>query len=265
MLPAVRNSDAKQKDADRAVVVAVTSRAVFESGGADDDEDQDQVYEVGTAFPLLQALQRVNHRLLEENPVESLLFDVVLITTDRRRQRQSSRITASTRHYGLEVGRFCFAAEEDFIESLLKNNVRLFLSTDRNEAAQASQQGVFSALLDQQTASFPSEQLRILFCGDAIIRPDTGPTPASRQAAQSFSAQLGEMRRSFSVLDSPLSIVLVTSRGGRESCGEALRALRSRGVSVDEAYCLAGSPRGRMLSLLRPHFMLSDGFGDLEG
>lgn len=258
MVSTIQNTDVKQKDADRAVVIAVTSRAVFESGA----DDGDDVYGAGVAFPLLQALQRVNERLLEENPAESLLFDVILITTDSQQQQQSSRIISSTRHYGLEVSRFCFSSEEDFIESLLKNNVQLFLSTDRNEVPRASQKGVLSALLDQQVA--PSEQLRVMFCGDAVIRPDTDPMPASRLAAQNFSAQLGKMRQRFSMLDSPLSIVLVTSHGGRESCGGALRTLRSRGLSVDEAYCLAGAPRSPILSVLRTHFLLSDGFCSLE-
>ncbi|XP_069018609.1 cytosolic 5'-nucleotidase 1B isoform X1 [Embiotoca jacksoni] len=269
MVSTVQNTDVKQKDADRAVVVAVTSRAVFESGA----EDSDGVHGAGIAFPLLQAFQRVNERLLEENPAESLLFDVVLITTDSQQQQQSSRIISSTRQHGLEVSRLCFSSEEDFIESLLKNNVQLFLSTDRNETSQASQKGVLSALLDETAASCPSEQLRVLFCGDAVIRPDAGPTSASKRAAQdkftffpaqSFSAQLGEMRRRFGVLDSPLSITLMTSGGGRESCGGALRTLRSLGVSADEAYCLAGAPRGPILSLLRHHFLLSDGLGAVE-
>ncbi|TDH09769.1 hypothetical protein EPR50_G00091840 [Perca flavescens] len=256
MVSTIQNTDVKQKDADRAVVVAVTSRAVFESGA-----DGDDVYGMGVAFPLLQALQRVNKRLLEENPAESLLFDVVLITTDSQQQQQSCRIISSTRHYGLEVSRFCFSSEEDFVESLQKNNVQLFLSTDSNEAPQASQKGVLSALLDRQEA--PSEQLRVMFCGDAVNRPDAGPMPASRQAAQNFSAQLGEMRQRFGMSDSPLRIVLVTSHGGRESCG-ALRTLRSHGVNVDEAYCLAGAPRSPILSVVRPHFLLSDGFSGLE-
>lgn len=42
---------------------------------------------------------------------------------------------------GLEVSRFCFSSQEDFTESLLKNNVQLFLTTDRNEALRASQNG----------------------------------------------------------------------------------------------------------------------------
>uniref|UniRef100_A0A3Q3JTU6 Cytosolic 5'-nucleotidase 1A-like n=1 Tax=Monopterus albus TaxID=43700 RepID=A0A3Q3JTU6_MONAL len=249
-----------QKDADHAVVIAVTSRAVFGSG-ADDDE----VYGEGLAFPLLQALQRVNEHLLMNNPAELLLFDIVLLTTDSQQQQQSPRIISSTRHYGLEVGRFCFSSEEDFVENLLKNNVQLFLSTDRNEASQATQRGVLSALLDHQTASCPSEQLKVLFFGDAVIQPDTGPTPPSRQAARSFSAQLGEMQRRFTMSDSPLSIGLVTWRGGRDSCADALHTLRSRGVRVDEAYCLAEAPWGPILSVFRPHFLLSDGFGGLEG
>ncbi|XP_028286850.1 cytosolic 5'-nucleotidase 1B isoform X2 [Parambassis ranga] len=178
MVSTVQNTDVKQKDADRAVVVAVTAGAAFDTGV----EDDNGVYRAGVAFPLLQALQKVNERLLEENPDESLLFDVVLITTDsQQQQQQSSGIMSSTRHYGLEVSRFCFSSDEDFVESLLKNKVHLFLTADRSEVVQASRSGVLSALLDEHTASCPSEQLRVLLCGDAIIQPDVGLTPASRQ------------------------------------------------------------------------------------
>lgn len=247
------NPDVKQKDCERAVVVAITSGALF------GPEDTEGVLRPGVAFPLLQALQRVNKRLLEEDPAESLLFDVILVTTDDH-QEQSDRIISSTRHHGLEVGRFCFSSKEDFIESLLKNNVRLFLSTDRNQVALASQRGVISALLEEHTASPPSEQLRILFCGDAIVQPEANETPASKEAAKTFLCQLGEIRRRFGPLDSPLSITVMTSHGGRESCGSALRRLRSFGISADEAYCLAGAPRDPILSVLRPHFLLTDGF-----
>ncbi|KAM9854874.1 cytosolic 5'-nucleotidase 1A [Aulostomus maculatus] len=247
----VPNTDVRQKDAAHAVVVGITSSAVF---GADDGDD---VYGVGVAFPLLQALQTVNERLLQENPSESLLFDVVLITTNSQQQQQSSRIISSTRHYGLEVSRFCFSNEEDFVDSLLKNDVQLFLSTNRSEALRAAQRGVLSTLLDLPTAPGPSEQLRIVFCGDAVIRPEPDPNWLSCRTTQRFSAQLGEMRRKFGVLDSPLSVILVTLHGGRESCGGALKRLRSHGLSVDEAYCLAGAPRGPILSVLHPHFLLS--------
>lgn len=81
---------------------------------------------------------------------------------------------------------------------------------------------------------------------------------------QSFPVQLGKMRQRFGMLNSPVVIILVMSQGGRESCNGALQALRSCGVSVDEAYCLAGAPRSPIISLLHPHFLLSDGFSELE-
>lgn len=259
MVATIQNTQVKQKDADGAVVVAVTTRAVFAS-----EADGDDVYGMGVAFPLLQVLQKVNERLLEENPAESLLFDVVLITTDSQQQQQNSRIISSTRHYGLEVSRFCFSSEEDFVESLLENNVLLFLTTDRNEVPQASQKGVLSALVDQQMALCPPEQLRVLFCDETISRPDTGPLLASQRAAQSFLGQMGKMRQRFGLIDSPLIFILVTLHGGRESCASALRSLRTNGVSMDEVYCLAGAPRGPILSLLHPHFLLSNCFSSLD-
>lgn len=49
---------------------------------------------------ILQALQRVNECLLEKNPNESLLFDVILMISDSQQQQQRSRIISSTRHHG---------------------------------------------------------------------------------------------------------------------------------------------------------------------
>ncbi|XP_028304616.1 cytosolic 5'-nucleotidase 1A [Gouania willdenowi] len=249
MASTVQNTDVKQKNAEHTVVVAITSHSVFES------RDGDDVFGAGLAFPLLQALQRVNEQLLEGNPDESLLFDVVLVTTDRKQQQQRSLIMSSTTHHGLDVSRFCFSCEEDFVESLQTNAVDLFLSTDRKELLQASEQGVVSALLETHSASPPLEQLRILFCGDFLIQPDAGLKLAGAQSAKGFLSRLGEVRRRFSVQDSPLSITVLTSRGGRESCGSAICVLRSFGINADEAYCLAGAPRAPILNVLQPHFI----------
>ncbi|XP_041651776.1 cytosolic 5'-nucleotidase 1B [Cheilinus undulatus] len=256
MASTILNTDVEQKDAHSAVVVAVTSRDVFK----DEENEVHDVLHVNESFQLLQILPKLNKLLKERNPEEYLLFDVILITTDSQQQQQSSRIISSTKHHGLEISRFCFASEEDFIESLQKNNVQLFLTTDRNEASQATQKGVLSALLDQQIALSPSDQLRILFCEDAATQPDTESVTASKQAVQGLAAQLGEMRRRFSMSDSPLCFILVTSHSGRESCANSLLTLRSSGLSVDEVYCLAGAPQGPIMSVLQPHFTLSVSF-----
>lgn len=72
------------------------------------------------------------------------------------------------------------------------------------------------------------------------------------------------MQQRLGIVDSPLSTILVTSRGGRESCCSALKTLRAHGLSVDEAYCLAGAPRQPILSLLRPHLLFSDTLSNFE-
>ncbi|CAJ1056001.1 cytosolic 5'-nucleotidase 1B isoform X2 [Xyrichtys novacula] len=216
------------------------------------------------ARKLLMLMHEMNERLQQESAKELLQFDVVLITTDSQQQQQSSSIISSTKHHGLEISRFCFANEEDFVESLQTNNVQLFLTSDKSEASQATQKGVLSALLDHQEASPPSDQLRIMFCEDAIIQPDTGPTPANREAIQGFAAQLGEIRRRFSLADSPLCFILVTAHGSKDSCASSLLTLRSSGISVDEAYCLAGAPRDPIMPLLQPHFTIRISFSDLE-
>ncbi|XP_077373865.1 cytosolic 5'-nucleotidase 1A [Festucalex cinctus] len=251
MASTIANVDVKQKDAEQALVVAISCSAVLEDAG----DDGDDVHGVGVAFPLMQALQSVNRRLVAANPAESLLFDVLLVTTDERRRRQSARVVSSTKHYGLEVSRFCFSGREDFVESLLANQVHLFLSTEPEEVTLASQRGVLSALLGRQSWSSPSEQLRVLLYADDII--NTAPAN-SIPAAQRFWSRLGAMRGRFGVLDSPLSVSVVTARGGRQKFGDALATLRSRGLDADEAHCLAGAPRGPILELLRPHFLLGD-------
>lgn len=72
------------------------------------------------------------------------------------------------------------------------------------------------------------------------------------------------MRQRFDFFNSPLAIVLVTSHGSRDSCSSAVKMLRSHGVFVDEAYCLAGAPRATILSVLRPHFLLKGSLGSTE-
>lgn len=256
MASMILNTDVKQKAADRAVVIAITSQAVFK-----DEVDGDQeVLQLNQSSQLLKLLHKLNERLEEENPEEHLLFDIILITTGSKQQQQSSRIISSTKHYGLDISRFCFSGDKDFIESLQKNNVQLFLTADGNEAMQATQKGVLSALLDHHGLSSPSDQLRILFCEDASLQPDSGSATASKRAVQSLASQLGSMRQRFGLSDSPLCFILVTSHGGKERCADSLLTLRSSGLSIDEAYCLAGAPRGPIMSVLQPHFTVSISF-----
>lgn len=245
----VEHPDIAQVGAENALVIAVSVGAVF---GAEEGEG----YGAGVAFPLLQAVQRVNERLLQMDPSESQRFEVILISTNRVQQQQKERLQSSATAHGLQIQGFCFSCEDDFTDSLQQQKVHLFLTTDSTEATQAANKGVLSAVLDPLSASGPSEQLRVLFCADTILDSSSGLKTRTDQAAQALSSRLGKMRQRFGISDSPLSLVLLTAHGGLNRCRSALKSLRTDGVEVDEAYCLGGLPREPIMPLLRPHFLL---------
>lgn len=244
----VENAERAQVGAENNLIVAVSVRAVF---GAEEGE----VYGAGVAFPLLQAVREVNQRLLQIDS-ESECFQVILISTDGAQQQQKEKIQTSCTHHSLQIHSFSFSNEDDFPQSLLQNKVHLFLTDDSNEAEEAANQGVLSALLDPLSAAGPSQQLRVLFCADAILDPSSGLKSGRLEAAQVLGCRLGRMRQKFSLVDSPLVLVLLTAHGGLNRCCAALKQLRTDGVGVDEAYCLGGSPRATLMPLLRPHFLL---------
>ncbi|KAK7893130.1 hypothetical protein WMY93_022282 [Mugilogobius chulae] len=245
----VVNTDVKQVGSENALVIAVSHGAVF---GAEDEDVH------GVAFPLLQAVQKVNERLqqLKSSDSEPVQLEVVLICTNRAQQQQRDQVQTRTRAQGLQIHKFSFSCEDDFTDSLLENKVHLFLTTNSDEATQAANKGVLSAVLDPESACGPSEKLRIMFCGDAISDPGAESMSGSRQAKQVFWSHLGKIRQKFGVEDSPLTLVLLSSHGGIDGCCSALRSLRTAGLNVDEAYCLGGSPRKLIMSVLRPHFLL---------
>lgn len=275
----VRNPDVKQRDAAQAVVVAVSSDAIF-------DPEVEQVHGAteplrkGDAFSFMKAIQVVNERLLTLNSDETLLFDVILLSNDS--EEKHSRIIASAKHYGLDIGRFCFCNKEDSIESLQSNNVKLFLSTDTNDVCKALQKGVPAALLYRQTDPHPQteDQLKVVFSGDVIGSSEEmlhglreqGFTETQLQAfktakgsVKEFAVLMGEMRRRFGLEGSPLCTGLMTVWSSRDVCASALKTLRGWGLLVDEAFCLAGAPRSPILNLVRPHIVCLDGLYHMEG
>ncbi|XP_072291420.1 cytosolic 5'-nucleotidase 1A-like [Eucyclogobius newberryi] len=256
MAETIENADVEQVGAENALVIAVSHDAVFgDDDGALSRAGDGAVSGAGLAFPLLQAVQSVNERLSQLNPPddsESVRLKVVLVCAHRvqQQQQQKDQVQSRARSHGLQIDRFSFPRKDDFADSLVANKVHLFVTTNASEATRAADRGVLSALLDPVSACGPPEQLRVMFCGDSII------DPKSHQAAQVFWSRLGQIRQRFGVADSPLSLVLLSSHGGISGCRGALQSLRTVGLNADEAYCLGGSPRKPLMSLLRPHFLL---------
>lgn len=209
-----------------------------------------------------QAIAQVNKRLLEKNPSETLLFDLILVSTEESEEHQT-RILLSLQHHALEISRLCVCTAEDLVEGLRSNNVKLFLSTDSSDVLRASQGGIAAAQLVQQTALHSTEQLRVGFydnadgfLDDCTARLNPEGNTDAQEPLREFSALVGRMRQRFRLDDSPLSTCLITELGTRDTCLQALKMLRSWGLDVDEAYCLAGAPRDPILSLVKPHVLV---------
>ncbi|KFV49019.1 Cytosolic 5'-nucleotidase 1B, partial [Tyto alba] len=149
----VLNTDVKQKDPSEALVIAVTTRAIFnleeehqlylEKGREEytrhQKANQDKPLRPGTAFAFIQAAQYVNEKILESNPAEKDLFDILVLSNNS--PESGVRIINSTKHYGLEISKFCFVSDEDSTQYLKSHGVKLFLSADRTDVCNALRRG----------------------------------------------------------------------------------------------------------------------------
>lgn len=118
----VINTNIKQKNPSTALVIAVTTRAIFnleaehklylEKGKEEytrhQQASQDKPLPPGTAFAFIQAVQYVNEKILESNPAERELFDILVLSNNR--SESSVRIINSAKHYGVSAA-FVFQQE----------------------------------------------------------------------------------------------------------------------------------------------------------
>ncbi|XP_043915738.1 cytosolic 5'-nucleotidase 1B-like [Protopterus annectens] len=290
------NPEVKQVDHPDAVVIAVTSRAIFNM------EDEHNIFlekgieeytryqidnvekplKEGTAFALIKAFQMVNVKLLEQNPEEKQLFDVMLLSNNS--PESGKRIINSVNHYGLAISRFYFTSEKDSTEYLPKCNVKLFLSANQVDVHNAAKRGIPSAVMFLQEVVAVTDQLRIAFDGDSVLF--AGQTdhvyekeglymakvyetfmkkiPMGEGPLKKFAMLLGEIRKKFGREDSPLRTYLLTARSSRNMGIRAIKTLRHWGLEIDEAFLMNGAPKGPILNVIKPHMFFDDGLHNVE-
>ncbi|XP_062973191.1 cytosolic 5'-nucleotidase 1A-like [Elgaria multicarinata webbii] len=293
----VINTSVIQKDPNEALVIAVTTRAIFNlekeheiflMKGKDEylkhqQANENNPLEQGTAFAFIQAIQSVNKKLLERYPEEKGLFDVIVLSNNS--PASGVRIINSAKKYGLEISKFCFVSDEDSTQYLKTHNVKLFLSADRTDVCNALQRGVSAALIFQQEIQAPSTQLRVVFDGDAVLFSDETDrvfreegleeavkyeksmegVPMGEGPLKAFALHLGKMRKKFDQEDSPIRTYLVTARSGRDMGTRAIKTLREWGLAIDEAFFMDGAPKGPILSKIQPHIFFDDGLHNIQG
>ncbi|XP_053924991.1 cytosolic 5'-nucleotidase 1A isoform X2 [Cuculus canorus] len=252
----VINTDVKQKDPSEALVIAVTTRAIFnleeehklylekgkEEYARHQQANQDKPLPPGTAFAFIQAAQYVNEKILESNPSEKDLFDILVLSNNS--PESGVRIINSAKHYGIS-----------------------------------------SALVFQQEVQAPSTPLRVVFDGDAVLFSNETDqvfqeqglegavqyerameaVPMGEGPLKAFAMHLGKIRKRFSQENSPIRTYLVTARSGRDMGIRAIKTLRDWGLAIDEAFFMDGAPKGPILAQIQPHIFFDDGLHNIQG
>ncbi|NXG57308.1 5NT1A nucleotidase, partial [Hemiprocne comata] len=286
-----------QKDPSEALVIAVTSRAIFnlekehklylekgkEEHARHQQAKQDKPLPLGTAFAFIQAVQYVNEKILERSPAEKDLFDILVLSNNSL--ESGMHIINSAKHYGLEISKFCFVDNEDSTEYLKSHKVKLFLSADRTDVCNALRRGVSAALVFQQEVEAPSTPLRVAFDGDAVLfssetdrvfqeqglegavqyEQAMEAVPMGEGPLKAFAMHLGKMRKKFSQEESPIRTYLVTARSGRDMGIRAIKTLREWGLAIDEAFFMDGAPKGPILAQIQPHIFFDDSLHNIQG
>ncbi|XP_074086886.1 cytosolic 5'-nucleotidase 1A-like [Macrotis lagotis] len=293
----ILNPEVVQKDPREALVIAVTARAIFNleaehqlflAQGAEEYIKYQTAHATeplppGTAFSFIQAVQQVNRRLLERDPEERGLLDIIVLSNNS--PQAGSRIVHCARQAGLEISKFCFVSNEDSTQYLQDLHVRLFLSADKTDVCNALRRGVPAALIFQQEVQAPSTQLRLAFDGDAVLFSDETDrvfrerglqgamqyeraleaVPIGEGPMKAFAMQLGRLREKFSPEDSPVRTYLVTARSKGDMSVRALNTLQAWGLVLDEIFFMDGAPKGPTLVQIRPHIFFDDSMPNIQG
>ncbi|HEY4144453.1 5'-nucleotidase [Pinirhizobacter sp.] len=289
--PPETNAHAKEATGDNRLVVAISSRALFDMGNSHElferegldayrqfqIEKEDELLEPGVAFPLVQKLLGLNRLAGDVPPVEVILLS-------RNSGDTGLRIFNAIQHYELGISRAAFTSGAPTSDYIAPFRADLFLSANPEDVGRALRAGVAAATILPSTAPpRSSEQLRIAFDGDAVIFGDEGERvsreegieafhrneserwaePLSGGPFRGFLSALHRLQAAFPAEDSPIRTALVTARSA-PAHKRVILTLRRWGVRIDEALFLGGRDKGPFLEAFGADIFFDDSPANVE-
>ena len=269
----------------RPLVVAISSRALFDLGRAHEVFEQEglvayaryqrrreeDILAPGMAFPLVQKLLRLRRAGGSQPAVEVIL-------ASRNSADSGLRIFNSIEHYGLQVERAVFTngeAPHRYMEAL---GADLFLSTHDEDVRRTLAAGFAAArILPGCPRASQSGQLRIAFDGDAVLFSDEAERVFQEQGLAAFAAReraaareplsggpfkrllqaLHELQAAYPIDANPIRTALVTARSA-PAHKRVILTLRHWGICIDEALFLGGRDKGPFLSAFGADIFFDD-------
>jgi len=273
------------------LVVAISSRALFDLGESHDlferdgieafaqhqIERENELLQPGIAFPLVQKLLRLNRA-----PPEAPHVEVILLS--RNSADTGLRIFNSIEHYGLDIVRAAFPRGEPTLPYVQAFGADLFLSANPDSVAKALAGGIAAAtILPSKAPQRQSDQLRIAFDGDAVLFGDESERiseeggidafhrhetervrePLSGGPFRGFLDALHRLQAAFPSEASPIRTALVTARSA-PAHKRVILTLRHWGVRIDEALFLGGRSKGPFLEAFGADIFFDDSTVNVE-
>ena len=275
-------------DFSKILVVGVSSRALF---NLEEEEkifnkknirgyreyqlaNEDKLLEKGTAFPLVEALLKLNTH------VDKPIVEVVVMS--RNSPETGVRVLKAIEHYKLPITRWAFSGGEPLASFVKAYNIDLFLSRDENDVQKIIDTvNCATALIYDPPKNFKPETNRVKFAfdADAVVFSEESEIIYKTKDIDAFHKHEKEnedvplndgpfaalLRKLSYIQDflpvekelSPLRIAIVTARNS-PSHMRVVKTLRSWNVYVDEAYFLGGWTKAPVLEAIGTHIFFDD-------
>ncbi|MFY0715219.1 5'-nucleotidase [Seonamhaeicola sp. NFXS20] len=277
-------------DFSKILVVGVSSRALF---NLEEEEqifreknirgfreyqlaNEDKLLEKGTAFPLVEALLKLNTHVDKKSPI------VEVVIMSKNSPETGVRVLKAIEHYKLPITRWAFAAGEPLAPFIKAFNVDLFLSKDEKDVQKIiDTSDCATALIYDPPENFKPETDRVKFAFDAdvVVFSEESEQIYKEQGIEAFHKHEKEnedvalndgpfaalLRKLSYIQDflpvekelSPLRIAIVTARNS-PSHMRVIKTFRKWNVYVDEAYFMGGWPKAPVLEAIGTHIFFDD-------
>jgi 5'-nucleotidase len=272
-------------DLSSVLVIGISSRAlfdleasnrIFEEEGLEayrrfQFEHEKEPLAKGTAFPLVEALLKLNEK------TDKKVVEVIVMS--RNSPDTGLRVFNSIAHYGLSITRAAFSGGTSLSPYLNAFRVDLFLSKSEEDVQQAVDGGVAAAVLyaPPKHKEMKDERIRIAFDADAVLFSEASELIYKRDGIEAFWAHekdhadipleagpfakllktLSYLQRHFAPEPSPVRIAIVTARNS-PAHERVIQTLRRWDVHVDEAFFLGGVSKNEILEAYGAHIFFDD-------
>ncbi len=277
-------------DFSKILVVGVSSRALF---NLEEEEqifrdknirgfreyqlaNEDKLLEKGTAFPLVEALLKLNTHVDKKSPI------VEVVVMSRNSPETGVRVLKAIEHYKLPITRWAFSGGEPLAPFIDAFDIDLFLSRDESDVQKiADTANCATALIYDPPQNFEPETDRVKFAfdADAVVFSEESEIIYKTKDIDAFHKHEKEnedvplndgpfavlLRKLSDIQDflpvekelSPLRIAIVTARNA-PSHMRVIKTLRHWNVYVDEAYFMGGLPKEKVLEAFGAHIFFDD-------